>query len=143
MGNALAIDFEFVQRDGSMNDKSNHLGARIRKLRKTRGLTQSQLAEKAGLKGQGYISEIEAGVKGLPSDTIEKVADALGVSPAELWGEVIPKGADQIPQIMRFSRGEYRELQEYAKEFVYRADVESFILHALAEFKRNHPLKEK
>jgi len=59
-----------------------HLGARIKNLRKARGLTQKQLADKANIKQQA-LSAIER--KGKTSmDTLIKIAQILDTSPAAL-----------------------------------------------------------
>src|SRR5581483_2673581 len=46
-------------------------------VREYRGLTQSELAARAGLT-QGYISKAEHGIFEPPRDTVERIADALG-----------------------------------------------------------------
>ncbi|MCK5594720.1 helix-turn-helix transcriptional regulator [bacterium] len=53
-------------------------GKRLRSIRLTKGLTQEGLAEKAGLHST-YIGIIERGKQSASLDTIEKLADALGV----------------------------------------------------------------
>jgi transcriptional regulator with XRE-family HTH domain len=56
----------------------------LRRLRESRGLTQQQLAERAGVR-QALISDLEAGKAMRRSlDAIEKLAKALGVEPGEL-----------------------------------------------------------
>lgn len=54
------------------------MGEKIRKARKTAGLTQSQLAEKVGCK-QKDVSRWENG-RPMMETTLKKLADALGVS---------------------------------------------------------------
>jgi len=57
---------------------------RLRELRKARGLTQVQLAERCGMP-QSTISRIESGsTTGVDFDTLDRVAAALGVHPSEL-----------------------------------------------------------
>lgn len=54
------------------------LGARIKELRKGKGLSQDTLAEQVGIDTK-YLSRLEVG-RSYPSlDTLERVADALGV----------------------------------------------------------------
>ena len=56
----------------------------IRELRKRRGMTQTELARRAGVK-QGVISYIESGKTKHPRiDTLIAIAAALGVSVEEL-----------------------------------------------------------
>jgi DNA-binding XRE family transcriptional regulator len=50
----------------------------VRAIRKYRGLTQIEVAEKAGLR-QGYIADIEAGKKTGSAASLKAIAAALGV----------------------------------------------------------------
>lgn len=60
------------------------LSTLLKRLREARGLTQLELAKKAGV-AQGYISALEAGEKSNPSvAVIKKLAKALGVPVTEL-----------------------------------------------------------
>lgn len=63
-----------------------NIGARVKELRKSLGLTQKELAEKCGYKSLTTINKIELGINSIPLDTVEKLADALQVSPAYLMG---------------------------------------------------------
>ena len=71
---------------------ANEIGDKIRRLRKERGLTQSDLADRSGV-SFGAIQNLEAGKRTPRADTIEMLAQALDVSPNKLLGEVIPSGA--------------------------------------------------
>ena len=62
------------------------LGANIAALRKAKGMTQEQLAEKAGVE-RSRISKTEIAWTGTSLDTIFKVADALEVEPYKLLKE--------------------------------------------------------
>jgi transcriptional regulator with XRE-family HTH domain len=59
------------------------LGNRVRELRKQRGWTQERLEEHSGL-DRTYISDIERGVRNPSVKSLEKLAKALKVKPAEL-----------------------------------------------------------
>lgn len=59
------------------------LADRIEKLRKDKGLTQEQLADKAGLH-RAYFWDIESG-RNISIKTAYKVAKALGVNLAQLF----------------------------------------------------------
>ncbi|WP_439576044.1 helix-turn-helix domain-containing protein [Phreatobacter sp.] len=50
----------------------------VKAVRQWRGLTQSALAEAAGI-NQGFVSEIESGAKGASPETLARLAVALGV----------------------------------------------------------------
>ena len=57
---------------------------RIKELCKEKGITLNQLAEKIGI-SQPSISGIATGKQKPAFDTLEKMADALEVTPAELF----------------------------------------------------------
>lgn len=63
------------------------LGARIRELRRERGLTQEELAERAGLHSR-YISRVELGDANFGVSVLFDLAKGLSVSPAQIvsWG---------------------------------------------------------
>jgi transcriptional regulator with XRE-family HTH domain len=68
----------------------SRLGARLRAQREALGYTQAKLAEKAGVT-PNYIGVLEHGAK-LPSiDTLVKLAKALEMSPAQLFGDMMPE----------------------------------------------------
>jgi transcriptional regulator with XRE-family HTH domain len=52
---------------------------KIRRLRKSRGWTQEELAVRTGLH-RTYIGSIERGERNVSLINVEKIADALGVS---------------------------------------------------------------
>ncbi len=56
----------------------------IRKARYAADMTQMRLAEKAGL-SIGFVGDIEAGKKFPSARTIQKLCDALGLEPHELF----------------------------------------------------------
>lgn len=59
-------------------------GARIRDLRKKKGLSQDKASEMAKNLSLRYWQYIEKGERNLTLDTLVKIAKALGVDPAEL-----------------------------------------------------------
>jgi len=63
----------------------HRFGATVRELRELRGWSQEQLAGRAEL-NRSYLGEVERG-DAMPSlATIEKIATALALSPADLLG---------------------------------------------------------
>lgn len=59
-------------------------GEKLKRLRRGRALTQVQLADRAKM-SQSTIAQIESGARPNPHPgTLGKLADALGVSPADL-----------------------------------------------------------
>lgn len=62
------------------------IGNKILALRKTTGLTQAELAEKAGLADRTY-ADIERGNVNMRIETLLKICDALGVTPDTILTE--------------------------------------------------------
>ena len=62
------------------------VGGRIREKREAAGLTQEQLAERAGISGNA-ISRYETAENEMRISTLFKIADGLGISPDELMPE--------------------------------------------------------
>ena len=91
---------------------SVNFGARLARVRERQGFTQSSLARAVGL-SQSAVSQIEAGSRNPSYTTIRELAEAMGVSPAELVeGEIAPDSAEQA-----FFR-DYRGLAEPQKREV-------------------------
>jgi transcriptional regulator with XRE-family HTH domain len=62
------------------------LGQKVKAIRSRRGLTQVELAAKAGLT-QGYLTQLERGIRTNPSlDILQRLAKALKVKVGELLG---------------------------------------------------------
>ncbi len=59
-------------------------GDRVRSLRQERGLSQEELALRAGLH-RTYISSLERGLRNVGLDNVLKLADALGVPASDLF----------------------------------------------------------
>lgn len=59
-------------------------GKRIRALRKSKKLSQEELAEKCGLHTT-YIGQIERGEKNASLESIQKLSNGLGISIAEIF----------------------------------------------------------
>lgn len=61
-------------------------GINLRRLRHDQGVSQENLAERAGLH-RTYVSSVERGERNVTLETIEKLSKALGVSMAKLMPE--------------------------------------------------------
>lgn len=63
------------------------IGRRIRVIRVTNGLSQRKLAEMSGV-GHNHVSLIEKGNVNVSFDTLNKLADSLGVTVCEIVQDV-------------------------------------------------------
>lgn len=80
-----------------MRSTKELLGARIKELRKTRGLSQDRLSEKIKIDPK-HLSRIEVG-KSYPSfDTAERIANALGVEMKDLFEFMHHAGSKGLSQ---------------------------------------------
>lgn len=71
-------------------------GERIKKLREQNGMTLEELGEKLGVSKQ-TVGKYEAGIiSNIPSDKIEAMAEAFGVSPSYIMGW---KDKEEIPKV--------------------------------------------
>ena len=61
-------------------------GARLRRLRRERALSQQDLERITGL-AQATLSDLEGGKRGARASTLRRLAEALGVEPKELMKE--------------------------------------------------------
>jgi transcriptional regulator with XRE-family HTH domain len=68
------------------------LGLRIREMRQARGLSLDKLAQKTGFT-KGYLSKVENSDKAPPVSTLIVLAEALGTTISELFGEQQPHSA--------------------------------------------------
>ncbi|MGI6400431.1 MAG: helix-turn-helix domain-containing protein, partial [Bacillota bacterium] len=74
-----------------------NLGERVKYLRLVQELTQAQVADRAGCR-TSYVSMIEVGGSKNPTlDSLEKIAEGLGVSICRLL-EDYPREAKEIPE---------------------------------------------
>ncbi len=69
-----------------MGDMKMTIGSRIKAARQAAGLTQADLAAKIGSNHYQIISQYERGTRTPKYETIGKIADALGVPVAKLFG---------------------------------------------------------
>lgn len=101
-------------------------GSKIREYRKEKGLTQRELAKRAGIDFT-YLSKLETGDMPPPSDAIiERIATELEVDADELFllaQKVPPQYREQIlhdkevPQILRMAK-ESTEFRQALEKFV-------------------------
>ncbi len=68
-----------------MDSLTRRFAANIQRLRAKKKLSQKALADKVGI-SVSYVSMLERGQRSPPRETIEKMAKALQVTPANLLG---------------------------------------------------------
>ena len=78
-----------------MKNINRLVGKRIRELRKARGMTQAELAEAAELEVE-TISRLEGGTRGATVDSVNRIAQALGIGLKEFF-DFKKEGAAVIP----------------------------------------------
>ena len=81
-----------------MQDLRNRFGQLVAAHRRTAGLTQEALALATGL-SKDMVTRIEIGGTGTSFQTIQKLADALGVDPAELFTPLIASPSKGRPDL--------------------------------------------
>lgn len=89
-----------------MNELRIHLGIQIRNARKSVGLTQPQLADKAKL-SVNHLNRFERGKANISVDNLNSIAFALGLPTislgetlsSHLQGLLIPKIAENLPKL--------------------------------------------
>ncbi len=122
------------------------LAQKLRTLRRTRGLTLSQLAHAIGTSKQ-TISRYEKGIiSNIPKEKIELLAHALEVTPSELMGwesdmlyerfeNVLPIGTRRVPMLGQIACGEPILAEEEHESYMCVTDgiVADFCLRAVGD----------
>lgn len=87
------------------------VGKRIRDARMAKGMTQEELAEKAGL-SPNHISVIERGIKSPQLDSFVPVCNALGVSADAMLIDVVDAATDGVAsELSELLHDQPREIQ--------------------------------
>ena len=84
----LSIPFGQEIVDFNEETSADRVGGRIRKIRRARNLSQSELGESVGLSAD-RIQKYENGVRRPKMDMMKKIADALGVDALALTDPVV------------------------------------------------------
>ncbi|WP_020663383.1 helix-turn-helix domain-containing protein [Amycolatopsis benzoatilytica] len=70
------------------------VGVRVREFRVKAGLSQEQLAERAGVHWT-FVSQVERGLRNINLHNLLKFADGLGVNPASLVDGLHPPSVEE------------------------------------------------
>ena len=76
------------------------VGENIRRYRKSRGMTQAQLAEAVGLT-EGAVRHYESGIRAVKPELLESISAALGVSVNALKDYGVETAGDLMSLLMR------------------------------------------
>lgn len=72
-----------------MDESASAVGARVRTIRRRRGLSQQVVADRIGI-SKPYLSQLENGRRGFTRrGLIGNLAEALGCSPSDLTGSAL------------------------------------------------------
>lgn len=82
-----------------MGDLKLNLGSAIKRKRSELGISQEELAERAGLH-RTYVSDVERGMRNLSLDNIEKLARALEMSVSGLFERTAGRGTTELIEIL-------------------------------------------
>lgn len=92
------------------------VGEKVKMLREALNMTQEELAKAVGYKTRSSITKIETGESDPTQKKLMRLADVLGVSPAELLGDsddrpaapaktmearILARGVDKLPEAER------------------------------------------
>ena len=97
--------------------EDHEIGPFVRKLRKERGLTMVQLAERIGF-SQGYLSKVEKSKSAPSVSTLIKIAKALDVRLSHLFGE-----SEFETSISFIKKNERTEMVRNGSAFGYRYEA--------------------
>jgi transcriptional regulator with XRE-family HTH domain len=78
------------------------IGARLRQLRKIRGVSLREQARLIGM-SPSTLSELERGIAAISLQRLQTVANELGVSVSELLTTDDDRGGDSVPSLERFT----------------------------------------
>ncbi len=108
-----------AKRNESPPSRPSTFGINLRRLREAAGLSQAELALKSKV-GRISISNTETGVVQSPGKTAAALADALGVTVAEMWAPPDSEGAAKPVSGLggKISVGEF--LERYGEDLTDR-----------------------
>lgn len=96
-----------------MSQLPEQVGKRLKEIRRSRGLSQETLAEKADISPR-YLSRLEVGQQVASLETLHRLAKALNV---------------QLPELFEFAHHHTpKELRDFLRTFIREADEEQLRL---------------
>ena len=102
----------------------------IKRCRKEAGMTQEDLAIRAGYTDRSSIAKIEKGVVDLPQSKIKQFADIFGTTPSRLMGwEAAPADAGALAARMLKDP----EAFQFMKDFMEMDEVDRYALRLALE----------
>lgn len=128
-------------------------GERIKQIREKKGLTQDQLAEASGI-SKGFLSDVENNNKNISSQSLLRIANALGASVDFLLQGATREGADKAPVVippelsdaaeeLKLSYAETLELLDAHKSVVARRSNKSQRQFSVDDWKNLHKAIKK
>lgn len=87
------------------------------------GMTQTELADRAGYADKSMISRIEAGLIDLPQTKIVEIAAALRTTPSELMGPVERIEDELLALIAKATPDEIEQTTNYLRMLIYARDM--------------------
>lgn len=116
------------------------IGKQIRQAREGRGWSQPELARHCGWDSQSRISQYESNAREPKLADLQKIADALDLSLAELLGpEKGASGASQEDLTIAVSSDEYVLLKRYRRLCDRDRDHASAVIDALSVAAQHRP----
>jgi transcriptional regulator with XRE-family HTH domain len=92
----LKLEIDNQKTEVPSKSLGRHLGVTIRQLRLDHNLTIAEVSERAGI-SRGMLSKIENSLAATSLETLEQLANALGVTMAKLFQNYnLPRGAAQL-----------------------------------------------
>lgn len=111
------------------------LGHNIQTIRKRKGLTQQELSDQIGINLQS-LSKIERGVNYPTFDTLEKLMDALQITPNELLSGPLKSTAHIESDIMKFlQKEEYFNMELAHGQYDSPLDKDQWIKYELEQLR--------
>lgn len=126
------------------------VGERIREVRSEQRMTQEELAERTGI-SKGFLSDVENGKRGIGSDYLLRIANALGASldylmrgqaagPVKTEPVVIPPELSDAAEELGLSYSETIELLAASKSVVARRSTRSTKKLSVDDWKSLHKI---